>query len=114
MSDSQSTSNPPEITINIKGESTHLQVDYRCGINMSPGPSELKLQIAIAIDKTVLDLKKAIAEKSDVEADKQRLIYSGMVPRYHQLCLCSFDIHYGDVTCTTGRVLKVHAPATTL
>jgi ubiquilin len=41
------------------------------------GPSELKLQIAITSDKTVLELKQAIAEKSDVEADRQRLIYSG-------------------------------------
>jgi len=43
------------------------------------GPSELKLQIAITSDKTVLELKRAIAEKSDVEADRQRLIYSGRV-----------------------------------
>ena len=41
------------------------------------GPSELKLQISITTDKTVLELKQAIAEKSDVGADRQRLIYSG-------------------------------------
>lgn len=41
------------------------------------GPSEVKLQISITMDKTVLDLKHAIADKSDVEADRQRLIYSG-------------------------------------
>ncbi|KAJ7104200.1 hypothetical protein B0H15DRAFT_14058 [Mycena belliarum] len=51
----------PEIQINVKG------------------PSELKLQIAITTDKTVLELKQAIAEKSDVEAERQRLIYSGRV-----------------------------------
>ncbi|KAF7374889.1 Ubiquitin domain-containing protein DSK2 [Mycena sanguinolenta] len=51
----------PEIQINVKG------------------PSELKLQITITTDKTVLDLKNAIAEKSDVEAARQRLIYSGRV-----------------------------------
>ena len=28
-------------------------------------------------DKTVLELKQAITAKSDVEAEKQRLIYSG-------------------------------------
>ncbi|KAF8678996.1 hypothetical protein AX14_004606 [Amanita brunnescens Koide BX004] len=50
-----------EITINIKG------------------PSELKLQIAISTDKTVLELKQLIAEKSNVEAERQRLIYSGRV-----------------------------------
>jgi ubiquilin len=43
------------------------------------GPSELKLQLTINIDKTVANLKQAIAEKSDVEADRQRLIYSGRV-----------------------------------
>jgi hypothetical protein len=42
------------------------------------GPSELKLQISITTDKTVLELKHAIAQKSDVEADRQRLIYSGI------------------------------------
>ncbi|RDB24521.1 Ubiquitin domain-containing protein DSK2 [Hypsizygus marmoreus] len=51
----------PEILINIKG------------------PSELKLQITITTDKTVLELKQAISQKSDVEADRQRLIYSGRV-----------------------------------
>ncbi|KAH7925375.1 hypothetical protein BV22DRAFT_435938 [Leucogyrophana mollusca] len=52
---------PSEIQINVKG------------------PSELKLQITISTDKTVLELKQAIADKSDVEADRQRLIYSGRV-----------------------------------
>ncbi|KAG6889255.1 hypothetical protein C0995_002468 [Termitomyces sp. Mi166 len=43
------------------------------------GPSELKLQIAITADKSVRELKEAIAAKSDVEAPRQRLIYSGRV-----------------------------------
>ena len=46
---------------------------------ISIGPSELKLQITIATDKSVLDLKRAIASQSDVEAERQRLIYSGRV-----------------------------------
>ena len=46
------------------------------------GPSELKLQISITTDKTVLELKQAIAEKSDVGADRQRLIYSGSSPLF--------------------------------
>ncbi|KIL71150.1 hypothetical protein M378DRAFT_65395 [Amanita muscaria Koide BX008] len=50
-----------EITINIKG------------------PSELKLQITISTVKTVLELKQAIAARSDVPAERQRLIYSGRV-----------------------------------
>ena len=45
--------------------------------NPSVGPSELKLQIDISDDKTVRELKQAIADKSEVEADRQRLIYSG-------------------------------------
>ena len=50
------------------------------------GPSELKLQITIATDKTVADLKQAIAEKSDVPADRQRLIYSGTLAPLAILC----------------------------
>ncbi|KAI0789379.1 hypothetical protein C8Q75DRAFT_807021 [Abortiporus biennis] len=56
------------------GSSTSSEIQ----INVK-GPSELKLQITIATDKTVLDLKQAIADKSDVPADRQRLIYSGRV-----------------------------------
>lgn len=52
------------------------------------GPSELKLQITIAPDKTVSDLKQAIAEKSDVPADRQRLIYSGALSF---LVICSHN-----------------------
>ncbi|KAI0801499.1 hypothetical protein C8Q74DRAFT_1192221 [Fomes fomentarius] len=59
--DASSASSSSDISINVKG------------------PSELKLQITIATDKTVADLKQAIAEKSDVPADRQRLIYSGRV-----------------------------------
>ncbi|KAJ2918753.1 hypothetical protein MD484_g1703, partial [Candolleomyces efflorescens] len=54
-------SSAPEIQINVKG------------------PSELKLQISITTDKTVSELKQAVASKSDVPADRQRLIYSGRV-----------------------------------
>ncbi|ETW86423.1 hypothetical protein HETIRDRAFT_406535 [Heterobasidion irregulare TC 32-1] len=54
-------STPSEIQINVKG------------------PSELKLQITISTDKTVRELKQAIADQSAVEADRQRLIYSGRV-----------------------------------
>lgn len=43
------------------------------------GANELKLQITITTDKTVQDLKRAIAEKTDAPADRQRLIYSGKV-----------------------------------
>ncbi|KAJ4481813.1 hypothetical protein C8R41DRAFT_472075 [Lentinula lateritia] len=59
MSDETAPSN--EIQINVKG------------------PNELKLQISISTDKTVAELKEAIATQSQVEADRQRLIYSGRV-----------------------------------
>lgn len=64
-SSSTPTPSSPEIQINIKG------------------PNELKLQISISPDKTVAGLKEAIAAKSDVEADRQRLIYSGRVLKVH-------------------------------
>lgn len=41
------------------------------------GPSELKLSITISTSKSVLELKEEISAKSDVEKDRQRLIYSG-------------------------------------
>lgn len=45
------------------------------------GPSELKLNIDISPSSTVLELKEAIAAKSDVEKERQRLIYSGTSAR---------------------------------
>ncbi|CDZ98692.1 general substrate transporter [Phaffia rhodozyma] len=54
-------SSTPGITLNIKG------------------PSELKLSISISPEATVADLKSEIAQKSEVEANRQRLIYSGKV-----------------------------------
>ena len=74
-----------EIQINVKGvlDSSYSQwkltVHFCCSprIWYSLGPNDLKLQITISTDKTVRDLKQAISEKSDVEADRQRLIYSG-------------------------------------
>ena len=50
------------------------------------GPSELKLQISITTDKTVLELKQAIAAKSDVDAERQRLIYSGKLDYLSTVC----------------------------
>lgn len=41
--------------------------------------SDKKFVITIDTSKTVLDLKNAIAEQTDVPADRQRLIYSGRV-----------------------------------
>lgn len=66
------------------------------------GPSELKLSITIAPSKTVADLKETIASKSDVEKDRQRLIYSGewedvMIGIYSQCRLLhSLGCHSGD------------------
>lgn len=41
------------------------------------GPSELKLSITISPSKTVADLKAEIQAKTEVEKERQRLIYSG-------------------------------------
>jgi len=67
-----------EVVINVKGSVIFSEPKTRVRINKPLGPSELKLQLTINTDKTVADLKQAIADKSDVPADRQRLIYSGM------------------------------------
>jgi ubiquilin len=73
------SSSSEDILINIKGAHTLSRGKGRMVTNevLFAGPNELKLQITISRDNTVLELKQAIAEKSDVEADRQRLIYSG-------------------------------------
>ncbi|KAI8351803.1 hypothetical protein EDC96DRAFT_577526 [Choanephora cucurbitarum] len=45
--------------------------------------SDKKFIITIETEKTVLDLKTAIAEQTEVPADRQRLIYSGRVLKDH-------------------------------
>lgn len=45
--------------------------------------SDKKFVINIETEKTVLDLKNAIAEQTEVPADRQRLIYSGRVLKDH-------------------------------
>lgn len=65
------------------------------------GPSELKLQISISTDKSVAELKQAIAEKSDVPADRQRLIYSGVSHPPIAPSMILKNVRY------KGRVLKV-------
>ncbi|KAL0573629.1 hypothetical protein V5O48_008325 [Marasmius crinis-equi] len=73
----------PEIQINVKGMISSLNCLSAYETNLQgrsfSGPNELKLQITIATDKTVAELKEAIAKQSDVEAARQRLIYSGRV-----------------------------------
>ena len=60
------------------------------------GPSELKLSITISTSKSVLELKEEISAKSDVEKDRQRLIYSGGFSRWRARWMadvwrCSLD-----------------------
>ncbi|KAF9443226.1 hypothetical protein P691DRAFT_764482 [Macrolepiota fuliginosa MF-IS2] len=57
---------------------TPSMADGEIQINIK-GPNELRLQVAIATDKTVIDLKHAIAANANIGADRQRLIYSGRV-----------------------------------
>jgi ubiquilin len=77
-----------ELQINVKGI-VHCLMAGIIANSAAVGPSELKLQIVITSDKTVLELKQAIAEKSDVEADRQRLIYSGPLLRLSQVAMRS-------------------------
>lgn len=51
----------PEITVNVKSS------------------NDQKYSITIDTSKTVLEFKKAIAEKCDTAAERQRLIYAGKV-----------------------------------
>jgi ubiquilin len=67
-----------EIQIHVKGKDT-LKWRNKTDDGFSSGANELKLQITIKADKTVQDLKHAIAEKTDAPAERQRLIYSGKV-----------------------------------
>ncbi|KAF7327614.1 hypothetical protein MKEN_00340600 [Mycena kentingensis (nom. inval.)] len=80
------------------------------------GPSELKLQISITTDKTVLELKQAIADKSDVEADRQRLIYSGRVLKDEDLLSVykiqtSHTIHMVKGAARSGAASSSSQPA---
>lgn len=94
---------PSQIQLNVKGMFAEY---WLCAwlIVIEKGPSELKLQITITTDKTVLDLKEAIAAESDVPADRQRLIYSGQyfIEWYAAIFWLKPDIYY------TGRVMKVN------
>lgn len=70
----------PEIQMFVLLDQSHMM-----SLNLTPcdnstvkGPSELKLTLSISPSKSVLELKEAIASESDVEKDRQRLIYSGV------------------------------------
>jgi len=77
----------PEIQINVKGASIMplYTLETNDVNNALVGPNELKLQISITTEKTVLELEQAIAEKSDMGADRQLLIYSGLFPPFSVL-----------------------------
>jgi hypothetical protein len=92
--------NSSEIQINVKGLASTAFSSFPN--SFLTGPNELKLQITISKDRTVLELKQAIAAKSDVEADRQRLIYSG-TSHIFQVGPNSF------IRRASGRVLKVGA-----
>ncbi|KAI9323161.1 hypothetical protein BX666DRAFT_1847885, partial [Dichotomocladium elegans] len=55
---------------------THIMSTINVNVKSS---SDKKFVIAIETTKTVLDLKNAIAEQTEVPAENQRLIYSGRV-----------------------------------
>ncbi|WWD01625.1 hypothetical protein V866_008570 [Kwoniella sp. B9012] len=91
--EASSASSSPEITITVKG------------------PSELKLSITISPDKTVLDLKESIASKSDVEKERQRLIYSGKVLKDED-SISSYKIQTGHTIHMVKGAAKSNTPAT--
>ncbi|OBZ85857.1 Ubiquitin domain-containing protein DSK2 [Choanephora cucurbitarum] len=70
--------------------------------------SDKKFIITIETEKTVLDLKTAIAEQTEVPADRQRLIYSGRVLKDHDT-LADCKIADGN----TVHMVKGSQPATT-
>ena len=76
-----------QLQLNVKGKLLLCRLNWSHLTRMSLGPSELKLQITIDADKSVKDLKEAIAKNSDVEADRQRLIYSGQLDALQDLAL---------------------------
>ena len=52
------------------------------------GPNNLKLDIEIKLSETVGDLKGYIAQKSQVEPERQRLIYSGTLFSFQDVPQC--------------------------
>jgi ubiquilin len=70
------------------------------------GPSELKLSITIDPSSTIADLKAAVAAKSDVEKERQRLIYSGAFCSLFLLVqlACMYPLAAADTL--SGKVLK--------
>ncbi|KAI0706095.1 ubiquitin-related domain-containing protein [Cytidiella melzeri] len=82
------------------------------------GPNELKLLIPISTDKTVLDLKQAIADRSDVPADRQRLTYSGRVLKDGDILAVyniqpSHTVHMVAVTVATSTTSSTSTTTTT-
>ncbi|KAG8902239.1 hypothetical protein FRC00_014456 [Tulasnella sp. 408] len=74
------------------------------------GPSELKLSITITLDKTVKDLKDAVASQSDVPADRQRLIYSGRVLKDEEV-LSTYKIQSGHTVHMVKGVARTQPEA---
>ncbi|KIJ36550.1 hypothetical protein M422DRAFT_34228, partial [Sphaerobolus stellatus SS14] len=75
-------------------------------------PSEPKIQISIATDKTAMDLKRAITEKSDVEADRQRLIFS-VTSIQDDDVLSSYKIQSGHIIYMVRDAARNNATAST-
>ncbi|OAV98275.1 hypothetical protein PTTG_00324 [Puccinia triticina 1-1 BBBD Race 1] len=86
-----STSESPEPTTSSAESATEPQIT----INIK-APSDSKLSLSISLSKTVWDLKKLISESTNptVEAENQRLIYSGRVLKDESL-LSEYKIQSG-------------------
>ncbi|WRT66922.1 uncharacterized protein IL334_003887 [Kwoniella shivajii] len=74
------------------------------------GPSELKLSITISPEKTVADLKESISAQSDVEKERQRLIYSGKVLKDED-AISTYKIQNGHTIHMVKGAAKSATPA---
>lgn len=60
----------------MAGEASTSTSDFEVTIR---APGDKKVQVTISPSQTVAELKQEVATKTDIEADRQRLIYSGRV-----------------------------------
>lgn len=61
-------------------------------------PSDSKLMVTIDPSKTVAELKELVASKTDIEKDRQRLIYSGKILKDEE------KVEVYKIKCVAGRM----------
>ncbi|KAG0144004.1 hypothetical protein CROQUDRAFT_80479 [Cronartium quercuum f. sp. fusiforme G11] len=115
-SDLNPSSQPPNETPSPSGAPSGLVSDAEDIISINiKAPGDSKLSVSISLTKTVLDLKKSISEQTNprVEADCQRLIYSGRVLKDESL-LSEYKIKSGhSVHMVKGAPRAANPPPVT-